>query len=845
MSYTGAERANKWRLGGALRHEQTWQLQTTADDVSDDDGDAASIDRRDDIELGANNESGPARAGRSIVVGSAVSKQEHNNERVVVGEGPSECSSRCDARPDGNEWRPQIRIDQVVDDATRHEENSSQLKHATGVGQLYCDDGDKVDCALANQLAAAYCQQPIGAPPPKRVSSCVDLREVESSAARWHLCNGLVSAQQTTNNSMQNSEQNMLLLSIIKPNQDAGSLSDGAHCKLTKYGRPNWLGLRASHRESALTRRRFESWKRANKLITNIHENPFNLHLECLDQLEALDRMSELGAKQTTTVNEPKSMREQMTQTTTDVKPQQQQQQTNELSNYANNLSHLYRANQESMDSSNNFRHLLYNIICCLLVQDEQVLATSSVGKMLEVIRTHLDSVSRVYASTSNQLLSNLPKQSSGQRGAPASKEEAGQASAVGGESDTAGRTSDRMLGSGSSEPAEDSASLASTIKQADTDEQDVASTMLANQLTMSFGASGSQDEEHARYKQVKQQPQYHKPADFRRISSVSYNDEQLINDLREGHAECASVRRSGSLSTDSDRNNNNHRHESQVPSPWAYRELSDRRQSGVPSNRQNSASSSGHATATTVFHHTSQSSLEQTMNHSDGPHQTDMMNDSGNGTMCDSQTVSDFAGHKKGPSHLGGGRRRRASLQTSTDMPLAMCTAEPFALSGNLPESTRRSGSALEKQQQQQQKQQRRLSDFKPMQQPSYMSTDDYLSTTNNLHHNNQRTSLYDDDNNSTTLQRCDLALSQHQHQQHDEHSDESCPVDVASRRAELEWTLNKLINIELKLTWLTSRDTLRRAIRKIGVPNEIRGKVWLILFDQMIGAKYDVSNL
>lgn len=117
---------------------------------------------------------------------------------------------------------------------------------------------------------------------------------------------------------------------------------------------------------------------------------------------------------------------------------------------------------------------------------------------------------------------------------------------------------------------------------------------------------------------------------------------------------------------------------------------------------------------------------------------------------------------------------------------------------------------------------------EFKQKQQPSYISTDDYLSRL--ADDSNRTTTLYDDDHQSSGgldgAGGCQRP-----------------PVDVASRRAELEWTLNKLINFELKYTWLTSKDTLRRAIRKIGVPNEIRGKVWLILIEQLIGTKYEVS--
>lgn len=76
-------------------------------------------------------------------------------------------------------------------------------------------------------------------------------------------------------------------------------------------------------------------------------------------------------------------------------------------------------------------------------------------------------------------------------------------------------------------------------------------------------------------------------------------------------------------------------------------------------------------------------------------------------------------------------------------------------------------------------------------------------------------------------------------------EHGNRLRAVGAIEYRAELEWTLNKLINIELKHSWLANKDTLRRAIRRIGVPNEIRGKVWSILVEQSIGDKrYDVSS-
>lgn len=120
--------------------------------------------------------------------------------------------------------------------------------------------------------------------------------------------------------------------------------------------------------------------------------------------------------------------------------------------------------------------------------------------------------------------------------------------------------------------------------------------------------------------------------------------------------------------------------------------------------------------------------------------------------------------------------------------------------------------------------------SNFKPKQQPSYMSTDDYLSQLADSEQSCERFPnlfrSYDGGESSNI-----------------KYEERQPSVVAANRRAELEWTLNKLINFELKYTWLTGQDTLRRGIRKIGVPHEIRAKVWLILIEQLIGAKYDVS--
>lgn len=760
MSLAGSERANRWRLDGALRRDQA-RLRTKVCDLM------AAISRATgDIEVGA------------------------NNEQQFLATSTDDADDRC---------RSQQLTRNEKDDA-----NELQARALPSAVQIHVDTcGDAFDSlppapvigagnpqVLTKQLATLHFDRP-----QSRSASSIDLRTCSGGAhENW---NGNLT-RPAGNQMEQGSELDLLLLSVRpQPNTISGSLSDGAY-KLTQYPKNS----RKLHKP--FSKRRFETWKRANKIITNIRENPLGLHLDCLDKLETFrDVDGEREMHQADDGKRPdgasvRSVREQTTQTVED-----KGQQPKDLTNYANNLSHLYRKNRESMNSSEEFRGLLYNIICCLLVQDEQVLATASVGKMLDVIRMHLDSASRVYARTSGELLRNLSAQSVAEQ----------QQQVNGGHP---GQRPPQVAHSGQQE---------STV------------AMMASELKQSAGPVETtkclQESDATNPRQTQKQ----KPADFRRISSVSFNDEQLIKDLRDERQERDSppVRRSGSLSAES-----SNRPE---PSPWAYRELSDWRENGP--NRLNSAGSSCQTptpttnssttptSAAAAAHYTSQSSLEQATNNSDGL-QMDLMNDSGNGTMCDSQVVSDFAGYGNEAQR----RRRRASLQSGGERRAVSLCSESFQMMGGLEMAKTAAGGECQRG-----TSKRRLSEFKPMQQPSYMSTDDYLSTTNNFNRhaqNQQRTSFYEDENSSAQLQKCDFSSNSQSFEQLDE---EKCPSDAAARRAELEWTLNKLINIELKLNWLTSRDTLRRAIRKIGVPNEIRGKVWLILIDQMIGSKYNVS--
>lgn len=520
---------------------------------------------------------------------------------------------------------------------------------------------------------------------------------------------------------------------------------------------------------------RLKNWKKSHKIITHIRENPFNMHLECLERLSketgvdttdlSIDSLQQSTKQQqpletTTLAPEPdnSTIKDFNTQEPSLIDNNQQQR----LQTYAAHLTHLYKRNQSLMDNNSDFRSLLYNIICCLLIQDEQILSTVSVTKMIDVIRTHLDSTSKFYSSSmtsvtnldvNNQQLSNNKNFNNLPTSTIIQQQGSNQVVRTDRRKSSLGSSSFTSSNSGccgyNNNVAEQSALSGSSS----------IATMNNNHLLPEgqplAGNKTPTSVEHRRQK----------PADFRRISSVSYNDEQLINDLcdmrppvsADGQYE-ASNSSTGVVSNNNDK---------PIESPWRFEELSleCKHHNGYYYNQQHYHN-----------HYTSQSSLENNQTN-----MIDLMNDSGIGT------VYDFNGPNC--AGTGDGSEFRSSSRCSR-------------------------------------KRNSDVADYKPKQKPSYMSTDDYLSQV----HNDSR-ALYaddDDDDGSMLYQRI---------------KDEQKPVDVASRRAELEWTLNKLINFELKYTWLTGRDTLRRAIRKIGVPNEIRGKVWMILIDQMIGTKYDVS--
>lgn len=625
---------------------------------------------------------------------------------------------------------------------------------------------------LMHLNAATGISSPPEPPPPSRSSSTLDLTNHQ---------HGLSCCRRSLTN-----------MSQWKPvTRSAGSLSDHSH-QMQSMARRIYSDSQAYERKQM--EQRLESWKRSNKIIGHIRENPFNMHLDYLDKLNQVDRL--VGAassnRSPTPAHDDDDDDKEECLDATNQESQQQQAQVNHhhrqdqpdgpaganrtqqecLNECAAHLSYLYRKNQTSMDNNSDFRNLLYNIICCLLVQDEQVLSTPSVGKVLDIIRAYLESASRVYSTASTSLMVSTSASLSSQ-------------SATTGvttghcELDTGQRAHNLERVSCTSSPNCTTTGqldrvdplLALGGERANWPRQDDQSALAACNGTTRAGtlATDRRETNHSTMKVCRDESsRSQKPADFRRISSVSYNDEHLINDLCANQHRYDPTGRSGSLSAGRE-------------SPWGYQELSAERQH--PSG------------STTSQHYTSQSSLEQTnvlqqhqqQQHNGSNHDT--TNDSGNGTMYESQVTSDFA-------------TMTSRSSSSADM--------MHKSSARAPPPAHRS--AL-------------ICDFRPKQQPAYVSTDDCVS---------KRTSIGDADC-SSALHELNIWPDQGQRD----------AVDVASRRAELEWTLNKLINFELKHTWLTSNDTLRRAIRKVGVPNEIRGKVWLILIEQMIGTKYDAAKL
>lgn len=668
-------------------------------------------------------------------------------------------------------------------------------------------------------------------------------------------------------------------------NLTSGSLSD------TSFVRPS------NRVEAHLARRQMEerlrNWKRSNKIITHITENPFNMHLDCLERLGHLEenvvgeldqtnvggggleqrnavvvdsggsgvRDGDNGAKfalhnldteddetsrqkkleaeaerqlrmlqgedKKQSSNQGKQPQQENGSDTNkqigsqDQQVDQQPESQQHLQHLESHLSTIYKKNQAVMDSNSDFRTLLYNIICCLLIQDDQVLATPSVTKMIDVIRAHLESAAKSYATAmlSMQNAQMISKQvicseasslSSGRSTAMVSTSDSRKCSVTGSsnyepESEPSGASdgpmppASRILLSVNSIDSGNQSFIADKFSGATTTSNSSTTTSTSTPATATTTTTTTTKNNNSNHltpetRLGSSSSRSQKSADFRRISSVSYNDEQLIHDLcdmQQPYGECELVQNGATGGSD--------RVPARCPdSPWRFEELwseckhhnnnsTNHGTAGNASESNRATGSMGNLTSQSSSFFEKESSVAMTMDH---------MNDSGVGTMLESQTATD-------------------DNQSHNDR-----SSRPLTRNHRLKRHSDVSGECL----------------FVPKQQPSYISTDDYLSQhhqkLDNKHrqYEDSQTSYYDDDTNSL-LQRQDCNVVK--------------TVDVASRRAELEWTLNKLINFELKYTWLTSQDTLRRAIRRIGVPNEIRGKVWLILIDQLIGDKYDATKI
>lgn len=454
-------------------------------------------------------------------------------------------------------------------------------------------------------------------------------------------------------------------------------------------------------------------WRRANRLITKDGKHSLGL---CLNYL---DRMNDEQKEEEEAEDEQKDVEVQ------ESRPSQHEGNANQeqhLQLYASHLTDFFKKNQNSIKQNDDFRALLYNIICCLLIQEDQVLASPSVSKMIEVIRSHLSSACKLYASA--MISAGSVAISKVQAGNERRKSSLGSWSCT--SSNSSGFNATQI---GSSRLSEVILNHEQTgLTSSKPFEPEMHEDPYWNVCQMNEGSRPGSSCARS------------KPIDYRRISSVSYNDEQLINDLCD--AECATF--------DGGPNAN----ETRRDSPWSFEELS--------------SECKHHRTLL----HTSESSLD--MANSSG---LEFMNDSGMGTIYNCDTHSEQSSQRT---------RRVASYK-------------------------KRSSDA---------------SEFKPMQRPSYISTDEYLSQL--VEDSNPASTCADEASSSNS--RCEFNKQR--------------PVDVAGRRSELEWSLNRLINWELKFTWLTSKETLRRAIRKVGVPKEIRGKVWMILIEQIMGSDYDVSH-
>lgn len=510
-----------------------------------------------------------------------------------------------------------------------------------------------------------------------------------------------------------------------------GSLSDNTH-------------RRSQDKMALLERRQMEEklrlWKRSNKIITHLRgENPFSLHLECLEQLKhspGFDgNISTTAGRQEfhdDKNNSPVANADGSEQQNNNKQQEQQEQ----LQSYATHLSHLYKKNQTLMDNNSDFRNLLYNIICCLLIQDEQVLSSASVAKMVDVIRTHLESASRFYSAAIMQLSAVSHSSSSSNNNVNNTSDNQNQR-----RKSSLGSVTSCSTSSNTSSPVQQPRQLARPAA-ADAPADNRSSLHPVDALLYSQSACPDQIRQSQR------------PVDFRRISSVSYNDEQLINDLCDSGGGHSSEQTGCGASSASE-------------SPWRYEELSSecRHQAGAHQLNQSQSSAAGAENRAAVL-------VDYFMQH-----------DSGVGT-----TSCQEAGARELPL-----RRQRSNQADSNH------AGRRELWLGQSSGQTRL----------------------------SYLSSDDCFTHL----HTGGGGGGGDDD---STVGSGHLLNDQ-----------QPAVVDVASLKSELEWTLNKLINFELKFTWLTSRDTLRRAIRKVGVPNEIRGKVWLILIDQMIGMKYDAAKV
>lgn len=200
---------------------------------------------------------------------------------------------------------------------------------------------------------------------------------------------------------------NRLFLSDLELHRNNGrSLTDSSHQDLKTT---------QARLERYKMDERLKSWTENYKITAKIRENPFANHVDCLnllsqtsiDNTDGYSCQSEEGTKATLTIDHDGSK-----------KPVDLQlnRQDEHLQNYATHLSYLYKQNQNIMCNNNDFRNLLYNIICCLLIQDERVLSTPSVTKMIDVIRTHLESASKFYSAaiiTSPSLANNKKNSSS------------------------------------------------------------------------------------------------------------------------------------------------------------------------------------------------------------------------------------------------------------------------------------------------------------------------------------------------------------------------------------------------------------------------------------------------